>query len=307
MTKHRLRAYFYLLSVAAIWGAAGPVIKFTLRGIDPLPFLSYRFAIASIFSIVFFLVKIRRGKKFKQLKANFPLVLLYGILAVPVALGVLFTGLDKSTVLDLALVGVIGPMVVTAGGALFFRDRITTREKAGIVIVLVGVLINSFYPIFKSQGVRLTGNILLLLFLLADSSSILIAKRVVQKKVKSANLTNLAFIIGAVTLIPLTIAVYGLNGLKDSIISLPFKYHLGVWYMALLSGSLAYFLYVRGQRTIEVSEAALFNYLQPVFMIPLAILWLGESLSASFIVGAGIITVGLLIAQYKKRGYNKSL
>jgi len=71
--------------------------------------------------------------------------------------------------------------------------------------------------------------------------------------------------------------------------------------MAILSGSLAYFLYVRAQRSIEVSEATLFNYLQPVFAIPLAIFWLGESLSTSFIFGAGIIALGLIIAEYKRR------
>ena len=70
--------------------------------------------------------------------------------------------------------------------------------------------------------------------------------------------------------------------------------------MALLSGSLAYYLYVRGQRTIEVSEAVLFNYLQPLFMVPLAVFWLGEKLSATFLIGAVIIAAGLFIAEYKK-------
>src|SRR3970040_1182061 len=105
MSPNRLKAYFSLILVAAIWGAAGPVIKFTLEGIDPLPFLSYRFAI------------------------------LYGLLAVPISLGILFIGLDKTTVLDLTLIGVAGPLIVTAGGALFFHDHITHKERIGISIV----------------------------------------------------------------------------------------------------------------------------------------------------------------------------
>lgn len=305
MNPRRLRAYIYLILTALIWGAAGPIIKKTLQGIDPLPFLAYRFTIASFFSIAFFLVKIIRGKKFRQLRANFPLAVLYGFLAVPLALGILFVGLDKSTVLDLTLIGVIGPLMVTAGGAVFFHDRITHREKIGVAIVVFGVVLNSFFPLFRAESdIRVTGNLLLLLFLFADSGSILVAKRVVQKKVKSSNLTNLAFIVGTVTIIPLAIFVYGLNNLLTTIFSLEFKYHLGVWYMAFLSGSLAYFLYVRAQRSIEVSEAVLFNYLQPVFSIPLAIFWLGESLSTSFIIGVVIIVSGLLIAESKKRRYN---
>src|SRR3989344_7783264 len=185
MSSHRLRAYIYLILTAAIWGAAGPIIKYTLSGIDPLPFLTYRFTIAAIFSLGFFLLKIKRGKKFRKLRANFPIAVFYGLLAVPIALGILFFGLDNSTVLDLTLIGIIGPLMVTAGGSIFFRDRITRREKAGISIVLLGVLLNSFSPLFRSgSDVRLTGNILLLLFLSADSGSILVAKKKKPKKKK---------------------------------------------------------------------------------------------------------------------------
>jgi drug/metabolite transporter (DMT)-like permease len=84
------------------------------------------------------------------------------------------------------------------------------------------------------------------------------------------------------------------------------QYHAGVWYMAILSGTLAYFLYVRGQKSIEVSEAALFNYLQPIFSIPLAVFWLQESLTPTFVIGAIIIACGVIIAEYKKK-YKKSL
>src|SRR3990167_11119337 len=132
MSPKRLKAYIFLLLVALIWGIAGPVIKFTLEGIDPLPFISYRLAISAVISIIFFILKIKKGKKFRQLRVHLPLVFLYGFLAVPAALGLLFAGLDNTTVLDLTLIGIIGPIVVLLGGALFFHEHITKREKVGI-------------------------------------------------------------------------------------------------------------------------------------------------------------------------------
>src|SRR4030042_1849977 len=162
MNPQRLRAYIILIIVAIIWGAAGPVIKYTLSGIDPLPFLIYRFAIASIFSIGFFSFKISKGKKFKRLRANFSLAVIYGLLAAPLALGILFLALDKTTVLDMTLIGVFGPMLTITGSALFFHDHITKKEKFGIAIVLFGVILNAFAPIFKSaSGLRFSGNLLL--------------------------------------------------------------------------------------------------------------------------------------------------
>lgn len=301
MTR-RLKAYVILISVAAIWGAAGPIIKFTLGGIDPLPFLAYRLSISAIFSVVFFLIKVKRGKHFRRLKAHLPLAIFYGLLAVPIGLGILFVALDNASVLDLTLIGVIGPLITTGGAAILYHDHITRRERAGILIVLFGVILNSLIPLFTSETkIYITGNLLLLLYLVADSGSVLVAKRAIRLKIKPANLTNLAFIIGAVTLIPLVILVYGAGNTINMIVLLPLKYHLGVWYMALFSGNLAYYLYVRGQRSIEVSEAVLFNYLQPLFMIPLAIFWLRETITPHFLIGAIVIAIGLFIAESKKR------
>lgn len=301
MTDHRKRAYIYLILTAIIWGAASPIIKFTLGGLDPLPFLAYRFLIAGIVSVFIFSCKLLKGKKFRYFRANFAKVIIYGIFAVPLALGILFFGLDKTTVLDLTLIGVIGPMVVTLGGSFFFHDKITSREKTGITIVLLGAILNSLYPLISQNGARLTGNIMLLLYLLCDTSSVLIAKKAVQKKIKSVNLTNFAFIIGALVLIPMASFELGVNPLIQTITTLPLKYHLGVWYMAIISGNLAYYLYVRAERSIEVSEAALFNYLQLVFTVPLAIFWLNEKLSIHYIVGAIFIIIGLIIAERKHK------
>ena len=298
MTSYRARAYLFLILTAVIWGAASPVIKYTLDGIDPLPFLAYRFAIASIFSILYFLFK---GLRLPKLKTALPIIAIYGLLAVPIALGALFSGLDRSTVLDLTLIGVLVPLLVTAGGAIFFRDHITRREKIGIAIVFIGVLINALAPFYSSgKQIRLTGNFFLLAFLLADTSSVLVAKKATRAKIRPSTLTNFAFIIGALTIIPIAITTQGASELISAITELPLKYHLGIWYMALISGNLAYFLYVRGHRSIEVSEATLFNYLQPVFAVPLAIFWLGEKITPTFIVGAVFITLGLIFAEYKR-------
>ncbi len=304
----RIRAYLFLIVVAAIWGSAGPIIKYTLSGVPPLPFLAYRFTISAIISLFFFLYKIKRGKKFKRFRANFPLVVLYGFLAICLSLGILFVGLTKSSVLDLTLVSIFGPLMVTLGGALFFKDHITKREKIGIIIVLLGVILNSLIPNLQDKNqARLTGNILLFLYLLADSSSILVSKKLVKNKVKSTNLVNFAFILGAITFIPLSFLFYGKKSLVEILINLPLKYHLGVWYMAILSGTVAYNLYIRACRSIEVSEAVLFNYLQFFFMVPLAIFWLKEKPSIEFILGGLIILIGLIISEYKKTGKKKSL
>ncbi len=298
MTNYRTRAYIYLLLVAIIWGAAGPIIKYTLGGLDPLPFLAYRFAISGVIAVLYFVFT---GFSFSKIKSVIPAAIVYGLLAFTVALSALFTGLDNSTVLDLTLLATISPLIIAAGGAILFRDNITKQEKIGVSIVLLGVIINNFYPFLAGEArTHLSGNLFLLLFLLADTSSVLFAKKAVKDSIPAIALTNIGLVVGAATLIPFVVLSTDTN-LIATISALPINYHLGVWYMALLSGNLAYFLWVRGQQSIEVSEAALFYYLQPIFAVPLAVLWLGEHITPHFIVGAILIATGVALAEYKRQ------
>jgi drug/metabolite transporter (DMT)-like permease len=73
----------------------------------------------------------------------------------------------------------------------------------------------------------------------------------------------------------------------------------GIIYMAILSGILAYTLFSKGLRYIQASQASLFYYLQPLFGVPIAILFLRESVSCVFIVGSIIITAGIILAERK--------
>ncbi len=302
ISKPRHKAYVFLLAVAAIWGSAGSVIKFTLEGIDPLPFLAYRFLIAGIISFLIFLFKFLKGKKFHRFKANIYLVTLYGLLAVPIALGSLFVGVDNSTVLELTLVSMIGPLLVTYGAYTFYHEHITKREKRGIVIVIIGLVVSSILPIFlRGNDYSVTGNIFLIIYLIADSISILIAKELVRLKVKPANFSNFAFILGALTITPIAIYNLGFGNFVNTVVTLPLKYHLGVWYMAVISGTIAYVLFNRAQKTIELSEAVLFTYLMPVFSVFLAVFWLGESITIDFVIGAVIIIIGIYIAETKSK------
>ena len=74
--------------------------------------------------------------------------------------------------------------------------------------------------------------------------------------------------------------------------------------MAVLSGTLAYFLWHRAQKSIEISEVGLFAYLYPIFGVPLSVIWLKESISPTFIIGCIVIALGVVLAEWKKRRYN---
>lgn len=289
------RPFLALLAASIIWGAAGPIIKFTLGGIAALPFLSYRFGLSSLialFSTPWGGLKIPANPKI------IATTVLYGLITSTITLGLLFLGLEKTTVLDATLISVVGPLMIVAAGAVFLKERVTRGEKIGISIALGGTVIGVLEPLLTQEAgaAALGGNLLIVAYLLSNTSSAVLAKRLVRQGVAPLALTNFSFIIGFLTITPLALLI-SKQPLAEVIANLAFPFHLGVIYMALLSGSLAYTLWARAQRTVDIGEAALFSYLYPIFSAPLAVFWLGETVTTPFVLGALVTAVGVFIAE----------
>lgn len=299
MKKNRLSAYIDLLLVSMIWGFATPVIKFTMRGIEPAAFLTYRFFISSIVAFIILIPTFKHH--WKRLKNNASKIFLYSIFATTIALGLLFLGLEKTTVLDAVLITAVAPLVTAVFGRIFLKEKITKKEKLGISIAFFGTLITVLEPVFKgeSSAIQIEGNILVIGYLLTNAYSAVLAKKLTRKKITGKTLSNLSFIIGFFTILPLALVRRPFADIIVNVMTLDFQYHLGVFYMAFISGLLAYSLWIKGQKTIEISEAGVFAYLMPIFSTPLAVFWLGEEITLPFVFGAIIITTGVIIAEYK--------
>lgn len=299
MPAYRIRAYTYLFLATLIWGAAASVVKFTLTGIDPLPFLAYRFVLSGIGAWVLLFLQ---RKHLKKLTKAFIPSTAYAIIALPVTLSFLFFGLQNTTVLETGIITASAPLIVSVFGVVIFRDHITKREKVGTAIALSGSLFVTVVPLLTGNGtahLHFSANILIVLYLLADTLGTTCAKIATKKGVPSSILTQYAFALAPIVFIP--IAYWQHGNFLPTIMTLALPYHLAIWFMAFGSGLTAYYLFIRGQQSIELSEAGLFWYLAAIFEVPLAILWLGESVTASYIIGAIVVILGVVIAETKTR------
>ena len=302
MKFHRLRAYVYLLIVAAIWGIAGPVIKFTLPSLPPFIFLTYRFFISTI---AFLPVLLFKKAKTPSNGKDFIILTLIALLGSSINLGFLFYGYNYTTALDASLLSATAPIFVVAASMFFLKERVTKKEKIGLLIAFLGTLAIIFQPLAENKILfreNILGNILVVISNIAWIFYVVLSKYGLKHKFDPLTMTVYTFFLGFITLLPLAAIQAGsLSGLISLIIDSPIQTHLGVLYMALLSGSLAYFLYQRAQKTIEASEATLFMYLSPLFAAPLAVLWLGEEITIFYILGAAIVATGVIIAETKRR------
>lgn len=300
MNPHRLKAYILLLIVAVIWGIAGPVIKLTLKGLPPDIFLLYRFFISSSVAVVIFIFT---GIKFPKEPKLIRDILVYGFFNSIVTLGLLFWGIDKTSLLDMSLISLFGPILIILAGAIFLKDYITVKEKVGITIAFIGSALLIIEPLLKNHNGKsgFWGNLLILASLLSSAFCAVILKKLLRRNVSPSLLANIAFLLGFLVLFPFAMAKYGFVESFSIIKNAPFPYHLGVIYMAVFSGTIAYILSNIGQKTIELSEAALFAYLNPIFSAIIAITVLGDKLTNPVIIGSVIVFFGVVIAEMKKR------
>lgn len=287
--KLRTKAFIYLLLVSIIWGAASPVVKYTLQWFDPWLFLTYRFFISTLIALPFL--------KFPKKPSDQWLVLLTGFISAPLSLFLFFTALDKTTALSGSLITAAGPLFLILGGVLFFRDRVTKREKFGIAIALIGTLLTVFSP---GDVGKLEGNALMILAVVTDIFGALLTKEAMKKGISPTLVAQIAFVIGFAVFLPIMLLTRDTMDVVTTIAFAPWQAHAGVLFMAVLSGTFAYTIRNIAIKSIEVSESALYSYLQPLWAAMLAVLWLREPITPSYIIGGIVIAVGVVIAEAKR-------
>lgn len=294
---YRFQAYIHILIATVIWGIAGPIIKYTLTDLDPLIFLVYRLAISAVLGIlIMFALRLRLPNNRNLIALTF----FVGFLNTTVSLGLLFLGFDKTSAVNAVLIGATAPIFVVIAGALFLKEHVTIRERIGITIAFAGTIVTLLEPILKFNGLGgFEGNLLVLASVLSGVAVAILSKKILREDVNPITITNLGFIVGFLTLTPIVFLLYPTSEIMHQITTTSLNYHLGVWFMAVFSGTIAYIFWHKAQKTIEVGEVAVFSYLTPLVSLPLAVLWLKETISLPFMAGAAIIALGVAVAEYK--------
>lgn len=301
MSARRVRVYLEMLAATIIWGFAGPIIKYTLGWFDAEIFVTYRFFLTAVIGIA---ALAYTGFRLPKNLSTIFWLFIYSFLTSTVAIGILFLGYEETSAIDAGLISATSPMFVAIAGALFLHEKLTKRERIGLLIAFVGTGITVLEPLLHgytgfTSGIK--GNLLILLSVLIGAATAVIAKKLMRAKISASAVTHITFIVGFVTMLPFVLLTHTPTQIMTQILTAPLSFQLGAVFMALFSGTLAYYWWAKAEKTIEIGEVGIFAYLYPLFGTPLAVVWLGEKMTIPFIVGAGIITLGVITAGMKKK------
>lgn len=299
MSKKRKLAYLALLINTIVWGAAAPIVKPALLATTPERYLFYRFLIAAIVSLPFFIPLFRKTKLRGSIIVK---IVLLELLGTTTLLWLIYRALNLTTAIEASFIYSTSPLFVTLAGVLFLRERQSKIEWTGLFVALAGTLLFTVSPIING-GIKfnsLTGNVIIVLQNILWAAYLVLAKRV-YRAIPKLLITGISFWVGLTSFFLLSLPSGNPLMLFASEMAIPSVF-FAVVYMAIFGSIVGATLYLFGQNLIEISEASIFTYAQALVALPLSIFWLGEKLTPVMILGAFVIALGVYLGEFSARG-----
>ena len=280
-----------LLAVTAIvWGISFPVIKYTLRFIDPLALLSYRFWLAAATLVPLAYVGWRSSGEHLSLRRA-ALLSLLGLGGTVLSLVFLYFAMNLSPLSQVVVLLSMNPIYIKLILAIDKRISLTNKQKLGILVAIIGA------GILVSENVP--GGLLAVAAALAWAQYVVMSKFVFKKntaKNSPMSMMALSNLAGAIALLPV-LALLAPESLASPFSSLNPNAVIGVFYLGVISTILGFISYESTAKLIKPQAAGAIVYFQPLIAVPLAMWLLGETLTPLFLIGAGIITLGVLLTE----------
>lgn len=285
----RTKALLAILAASLLWSSAG-IAKIVVRALDPFTAAFLRYIIASLVILPFFLKEKREGNI--DWTRLLPLSLLSGV-----NVGLFYVGLQTSSANAATMIYAGAPLVTAFLARRFIAERIHVQKLIGLLVGLVGVLIITLLPTLETgQNLSgdLRGNLLYLLAVMVWAVySIGSQKASATYKQSPITISGLSIFSSC-----LLFAVMTLFTWKPSY--LPRFMEDGLWITFLHLGILVtvapLLLYQWTIKFSSATTASLTTYLQPVFSIIFNMIFLGEQLTAGFILGGIVVITGVAIA-----------
>ena len=288
-----MNGYLAIILAAIFWGLAAPVQKAALSAFTPSTLSFWRFLLASLIFIVFYVWK--KEKFPRDLKSIFKLFFISSLFSLGVAFyvnGLRLTTVSFAQVLSLSL-----PIFTSVGALIFLKEKVTKLQFFGFFLGLVGLSIIIFVPIINSQNVSLgstLGNTLILLANLT-MAGYFVGSRYVSSKFTSSTLT-----LGTLLSSLLIFFTLALIESKTGVVWIPSTLNIGhileIVYLGLFGSVITFFLFQWGMKTAGAFFAGLSPYIQFPVVVLSGVLFFGDKITPIFITGALLSISGSVLA-----------
>jgi drug/metabolite transporter (DMT)-like permease len=278
-----LGIYLILLFQQLVAGGTHIVAKALVHDVDPVRLTFLRSILAGILTIGILAVKDCRWRIERR---DIGKLLWLSLLAVPINQFLFFHGIHHSTAPNAALLYATTPVVVLILSRFILGEKVTWRKVLGVTLALLGVTSVIFEHGFYLTSDYTYGNFILIAAVLAWALYTIYGKPMITKY-GALYITSLTLGIGMLLYLPIGLGFSGDLSL-DSLSPADWE---GIAYLVIGTSFLGYYLWYFALARIEASKVATFSNIQPFLTTILAVIFLGQSISETFVIG-GLITIG---------------
>jgi drug/metabolite transporter (DMT)-like permease len=282
----------FLLGAVLCWGPSPVVSKLALAEI---PQLSFGFLSRFLAFTIVFLLFFKKGA-FKIEKEDLPKFILAGLLGAFFNVAFFLYGIKLTSASDAQAIFTIGPVVNAVFAHFILKEKIRTVQLTGVVIGFMGALViggKDFLTTGTFQIGSLWGDLLILMASISWVGYIIVSKEL-SHRYSAISITSYSFLVASIAFFPLAV-IENLNGFAW-INTVGFAGFFGIFYQGIFASVLAFLAYQTGLKMTSAFLAGVVLYLNPVVTTIFAVPILGEKISTPFIIGAGLIIIGSIVA-----------
>jgi len=278
-----------VIASALIFSTSPVVIKVALRYAGPLTAGGLRYLTAFVF--LFLWLRMGRQVSAKPTRSHWLSFFLIG-LSIAAATGSMFFALVTLSPTTASLAFCLTPIATLVFGIVWLKENPRPIQLLGLVLAVAGSLI-FFSPKWEAGQALAAG--LLILFILADTASVVIAREVARhRQVSSLALTAYPMAIAGVLLL-------SIGALIEGFPRIPFSGWTVIVGLALVNTAMAYLLFNHALRHLTAIKAYTMVNFSPFGTALLSWIAFGERLTVLQIVAVLITVTGISLVQYRRR------
>lgn len=289
--KKTILSWSLLFACNLMWSLQFTCIKLTQDQMGPLFTVWAPMGLAAIFLALFLL------KDFKQGGKGFRDILVFGQLALFGAFPaqILMTlGTRYSLASNAAILTLILPVMTALFAFFMLKEKMNRIRWISFIIAVIGVILISTgdFKQLNFSSKYAAGNFLIFIAIVSNSYFNVGIKKIAHKYTE----IEMVFYTYLATVVLLTPLVFFAEGdVFARIPSFTNQTWTGFILLTLFHNFLSMVLFFKALKILDAIQVALSNYLIAFFGIPIAAIWLGETLKSQMIVGGIMILFSTLI------------
>lgn len=286
--KNKLKIILAML----IWGTVGVFIKNI--ALNSIEIAFYRSIIGAIFIIILSIAQKEKWDK-EDLREDLKILIPSGA-ALGAGWVLLFQGYKNTNISIATLSYYIAPVFIVILSIIVLKEKITLKKILCIIVAIIGLLL--VLDIKRIENIGDNNHLLGISYsvMAAVFYAIVVILNKFIRKLSGFKVTIVQLLVSTIILLPLTI----MNSTR-SLISLD-ALSLGLLlFVGIVHTGIAYLLYFSSVKEIEGQSIAILSYMDPIFALLIAGLFLGEKMSIIQLFG-GILILGSAYISESKKG-----